>query len=266
MKKIKSFLIELLNNRQVILRLAVNDFKSKYSNSMFGAVWAYVQPLITILVFAIVFQSGYKNPPVKGIPFIIWYIPAYICWMFYVDMLSGCTNVLQEYSFLVKKVKFNVTMLPIIKIVSAFMVHIVFIIFNIVANTIMLHKPTFFYIQGFYYTFALMLLCLGTGWLFSALSVFFKDMIQIVNIIIQVGFWISPILWNYEEMDPIILKFMMINPMYYIINGYRESFLYDIPFWEHPYQTIYFWILTLVLLVIGGYIFVRTKSHFADEL
>ena len=130
----------------------------------------------------------------------------------------------------------------------------------------MSHKPTFFYFQGFYYTFALMLLCLGTGWIFSALSVFFKDMIQIVNIIIQVGFWISPILWSHEEMDPMILKFMKINPMYYIINGYRESFLYEVPFWEHPYQTIYFWILTLVLLVIGGYIFVRTKSHFADEL
>lgn len=266
MKKIKSFLLELLNNRQVIQRLAVNDFKSKYANSIFGAVWAYVQPLITILVFAIVFQLGYKNPPIKGIPFIIWYIPAYICWIFYVDMLSGCTNVLQEYSFLVKKIKFNVTMLPIIKIASAFMVHIVFIIFNIVVNTIMLHKPTIFYIQGLYYTFALMLLCLGTGWIFSALSVFFKDMIQIVNIIIQVGFWISPILWSYEEMDPMILKFMKMNPMYYIINGYRESFLYEVPFWEHLYQTIYFWILTLVLLVIGGYIFVRTKSHFADEL
>ena len=68
----------ILEEPQLIFKLAKNDFKAKYSNSFLGITWAFIQPLITILVFWFVFQIGFKTAPVDNVPYILWFIPAYI--------------------------------------------------------------------------------------------------------------------------------------------------------------------------------------------
>ncbi|NSA02700.1 ABC-type polysaccharide/polyol phosphate export permease [Clostridium beijerinckii] len=119
-----NFFKDLVKDRQFLFRLAVNDFKAKYSGSLFGVIWAFVQPLVTILVFWFVFEMGFKSAPIDDFPFILWFIPAYIPWIFFNDILISSSNCLYEYNYLVKKVKFRVSVLPIMKIVSAFFVHI----------------------------------------------------------------------------------------------------------------------------------------------
>lgn len=266
MKNIISFLKDLYNNRNIIYRMSLNDFKAKYSNSFLGILWAYIQPMLTIIVFWIVFQLGFKNPPIEGIPYITWFVPGYVPWLFFSDILIGSTNCLQEYSYLVKKVKFKVSILPIVKIISALYIHIFFIIFIFLINSVYGNNLTIYSIQSLYYTAALIIFGLGLGSLLSSLTVFFKDIAQIVNIILQIGFWISPILWNVDQMQKPILTFLKINPLYYIINGYRESFINSVGFWEHPYLTLYFWSITLVILIIGMFVFKKTRPFFADEL
>lgn len=74
----------ILKQYKIIFKLAKNDFKSKYASSFLGAIWAFVQPMITILVFWFVFQVGFKTPPVNDIPYILWFIPAYMFRIFFV--------------------------------------------------------------------------------------------------------------------------------------------------------------------------------------
>jgi len=107
---------------------------------------------------------------------------------------------------------------------------------------------------------------LGLGWAVSALNVFLRDVGHIVGVVIQIGFWATPIFWDIGIMPPAVQMVLKLNPMFYIVQGYRESFIYFIPFWYHPYQTLYFWTMAAVIFVGGAMIFRRLKPQFADVL
>jgi lipopolysaccharide transport system permease protein/teichoic acid transport system permease protein len=110
------------------------------------------------------------------------------------------------------------------------------------------------------------MLGLGLSFAVSALHVFIRDVGPIVSVALQVGFWATPIFWDVNIM-PLKVQFIFkLNPMFYIIQGYRESFIYFHPFWTHPYQTLYFWIITSLVFVIGALIFKKLKPQFADVL
>ena len=124
--------------------------------------------------------------------------------------------------------------------------------------------PDLFWIQTLYYLFALMVLMISTGWLTSSIYLFFPDICNIVSIITLLMFFLTPIFWNINGLlprDQLILKF---NPLYYIINGYRDSFLYITSFWDHPALTHYFWAVCLVFLVAVVAVFKKLGPHFAD--
>ena len=108
MKKIKKFLeipMELLQNRHLIWNLSKNDFKTKYAGSYLGIVWAFVQPVVTILVYWFVFQVGFRSQEVVNFPFVLYLTCGMVPWFFFQDALNGGTTALIEYSYLVKKVE-----------------------------------------------------------------------------------------------------------------------------------------------------------------
>lgn len=251
----------------MIFQLAKNDIKSKYSNSLLGVAWAIIMPLVTILVFWYVFQMGFKNLPVGDAPYILWFSVAYIPWVFFCDVLVSGSGCLVEYSYLVKKIKFDIKCIPIVKLLSSLFVHIFFIFF-IFIMLLFYHYPFGIYnFQVLYYTISVCCLGLAASYLLSAVTVFFKDTGSIVNLIIQIGFWITPIMWNEETMvDESVRKLLGLNPVHYIIEGYRNSFLNQRWFWENPSEGLYFWILTIILFLVGWTVFRKLSPFFADEV
>lgn len=265
--RMKNFLKSLVAERTLIKNLALNDMKAKYSSSVLGGLWIYILPLVTIFVFWYVFQMGFRNSPVDDVPYILWFTAAYVPWIYFSDMITMGANSLQEYSYLVKKVKFQVSILPLIKVLSAAMVHLGFVVFLIVMGYIYHYPVRIGHLQFFYYFLCETVLGLGLAWLFSALSVMFKDVIQIVNIIVQVGFWVTPILWNADQIQPGVRAILKWNPMYYIVQGYRNSFLFNkYYFWEKLPEAGIFWVITLLFLALGAVVFMKLRPFFADEL
>lgn len=256
----------LYMNRKLLNELSKNDFRMKYLGSILGVLWAIIQPLITILVFWFVFQLGFKNPPIHNIPYILWFVPAYIPWLFFSELFLSITTSLHEYNYLVKKIKFNIEILPFIKILTGLRVHIFFVCFLFAIYLLYGIKLTIYILQVGYYTIAVIGLALGLGLIFSSFSVFFKDIVQIIGIILQIGFWMVPIFWNPDKMSEDINFLLKLNPMFYIIQGYRECFINQKWFWEHPLYTIYFWGIVILFLYLGMYLFEKLRPHFADEL
>ena len=121
-------------------------------------------------------------------------------------------------------------------------------------------------VQIIYYLFCTLALLIGLAWLLAALAPFIKDTSNIVNVIIQIGFWMTPIFWDPAQMDPVIKLFLQFNPMYYICQGYRDCFIYQEWFWERGAINLYFWILTIGIFVIGVVTFKRLRPYFADEI
>lgn len=262
----REFFYGIVKERKFLWRLAVNDFKARYAGSLLGIIWAFIQPLVTILVFWFVFEMGFKSAPIDDFPFILWFIPAYIPWIFFNDVVVASSNCLYEYNYLVKKVKFEVSILPIVKIISSLFVHVFFVIFIFAMFLIYGYDVKLCFFQSIYYTLALIIFSIGLSWMLSALSVFFKDITQLVALVLQIGFWITPIFWNPEGMQPWVEKILKLNPLYYIVRGYRDSFIYNVPFWNRINTSIYFWAATIILFIGGITIFKKLRPHFADEL
>lgn len=265
-KKEKQMLKEIYAQRKSFWELSKNDFKSKYTNSLLGAVWAFLMPMVMILVLWFIFEIGLRTAPVENIPFMLFYIPAYISWNFFSEAFSSACGCLREYSYVVKKMNFKIELLPVIKILSSFYVHVffigvVFIIFGLYG-----WKPSIYNIQIIYYVFCLLVLILGLSFLFCSLAAFSGDVNNVVAVILQVGFWATPIVWVSDTMPMSVQYVLMLNPMFYICNGYRETFLYHRWFWENPVLTAYFWGVTVIILVLGLYTFKRLRPQFSDVL
>ncbi len=255
------------NELKLVRRLAVNDIKSRYSSSVFGIIWAFILPLITILVFWYVFQLGFKNLPVGNAPYILWFSAAYVPWIFYSDVIILGSNCFIEYNYLVKKIKFKIAYIPLIKLFSALFVHVFFIAFLFFMFWIYKYPITLYSFQVFYYSFALSMFSLGLSYLFASITVFFRDTSSMINIIIQIGFWVTPILWDENSMvDDHVRSVLALNPMHYIINGYRDSLIYQRTFWDNASETVYYWCFTLLLFVCGIIFFRRLSPYFADEV
>ena len=263
-----SFLKELLGNRKLILNLAKNDFKTKYAGSYLGIIWAFIQPVITVLVYWFVFEIGLRQTGNSDVPFVLWLIAGLVPWFFFSDALNGGTNSLLEYNYLVKKVVFKISVLPIVKILSAFFVNVFFILFTMVIYACYGKYPDLYYLQIIYYIICVFMLVLGLSYLTSAVVIFFRDLTQIINIILQIGVWMTPIMWNIDTMglSSKITFILKLNPMFYVVQGYRDVLINKIWFWEHGTMTIYFWSFTLISFILGAIVFKRLKIHFADVL
>ena len=261
-----NFLKSIFQNRTLLWSLTKNDFKQRYLGNLLGVVWAFIQPTVTILIFWFVFQVGFKSQPVDNVPFILWLIAGMIPWFFFAEGLLSGTNSIVANNFLVKKVVFRVSLLPIVPLLSALVIHVFFIIFMFGMFMYYGYTPSLYWLQILYYLFATTVLLLGLSWLTSSIVVFFKDIGQIVAMIIQFGFWLTPIFWSMKMVPDKYQWIIELNPMVYIVNGYRESMIYQQWFWNDLNMTIYFWVVTGVIFVLGGLTFKKPRPHFADVL
>lgn len=266
---------DIVKSRKLIGSLAKNDFKQKFAGSYLGTIWAFIQPVITVLVYWFVFEkalnAGTQSTKAGiAIPFILWLIAGLVPWFFFSEVLACGTNAMIEYNYLVKKVVFKISTLPVVKALSSLFVHLFFIAFTVILYSVYQYFPTLYTLQLIYYSFCMFVLALGLIYALSAVMVFFRDMGQIVNVLLQIGMWMTPIMWNMDAMAGRIpgwaMTILKANPMYYIVNGYRDALYNNMWFWERPGMTAYFWIITTIVLVGGMAIFRRLQQHFADVL
>lgn len=257
---------ELLQNKNLIWNLTKNDFKTKYAASYLGIFWAFVQPVVTILIYWFVFEVGFKAAPASDMPFVLWLIPGIIPWFFFAEAIMNATNSLLEYSYLVKKVVFKISILPIIKVLSSLFVHLFFVGLAFIVFILYGKLPTIYSIQIIYYILCTVVLTLAISYFTSSVVVFFRDLGQIVNVVLQIGMWLTPIMWNQDMISIKYRWILKLNPVYYIVEGYRDCFINKIWFWDKMLLTIYFWIVTILFSYIGIMIFNKLKKHFADVL
>ena len=126
--------------------------------------------------------------------------------------------------------------------------------------------PTIYYLQVIYYFFCAAAFSMSIGWLCSAITPFATDVSNIVSIIIQLGFWITPIFWDPSALTDVAAFLVKVNPMYYVCMGYRDCFVYDVPFYRHPLLMTYFWVVTIIIWIIGTKLYKKAKPHFDDVL
>lgn len=249
------------------LALAANDFKSRYAGNSLGAAWAFAYPCITVLIYWFVFRAALKTGGSGDVPYILWLVSALVPYMFVSESVSGSASVMLDYSFLVKKARFDWRVLPAVRVVSYTFIHLFF-------AALLLALSVFF---GFslktgdlwliYFLLAELIFTAAVSYIMSAAAVFFRDIRNALGVLFQLGFWLTPIFWDISSLSPRLgLAVKIISPVTYITEGIRQTVLCGSPFGLGAAYTAYFWLLTLALGACAALLFSRLKGSLADYL
>lgn len=262
----RAFVAELFDKRDLILSLTTRNFKGAYFGSVLGMTWVLVEPLIYVLLLWFFFTKAIKFQPPAGYPFVPWLMATMALWNFFSLALSSSANTFKNHSFLLKRPEFNMAVLPVVNIITAMYIHAIFIallIVMLVANEI---PFTFYWFQSIYFLFATAILLLGLAWIAASLSLFIRDVGNIIGVLLQIGFWVSPIFWSLDTFPSGYRFLLELNPLSYVMEGYRKSFIYGQPFWTDVKGLLYFWSITLAVLLIGVFTYKKLRPHFGDVI
>lgn len=267
MKQVFKVLLEQIKNFKLIFRLSKYEMKSKYQMHYLGILWQFLIPFIQISIYWFVFGIGIRQgKPVDGIPFFLWLICGLVPWFFISPTITKGANSVFTKINLVAKMKFPVSVLPTITIFSNgfnffLMLGIVFLIalFNGIFSGLYL-------LQLIYYIFCTFILLFSITLLFSSLSVIMRDFQSLLQASMRMLMYLSPILWNTENLPELYQTILKLNPFYYVLIGYRYSFLGTGWFFDDLIYTLYFWLLVITILFIGSLIHLKFRKKFVDYL
>jgi len=250
----------------MIKAMAMREIQSRYVETFGGLLWSIIRPLMTIAVFWFIFSAGFRVRPAGDVPFLVVFLCGLIPWMMFTEVLMTSTNVISTNVNLVTKTVFPTEILPLVCLVASLITHGIMLVIFAVVLLVSKMSLSFYNFQFLYYLFALSVFSLGLGWFLASVNVFCRDIAQGLGVVLNLWFWLTPIVWNIEMIPQKYRYIIKLNPFYYIVDGYRASFIYRLPIWHNYRLGICFWVVCLSMFAIGAFTFRKLKSEFAEAL
>lgn len=258
---------EQLLNLNLILRMAAFELKGKYKMHYLGALWQIINPFIQIAIYWFIFGVGIRGgAPIGGTPFFLWLLSGLIPWLFISQTIIQGSNSVYSKISLVSKMKFPVSVLPSIKIVGNSFSFIVMLIFTIFILLIYKAFSGLYLLQLPYYLICLYFLLFGLTLLLSTLTTVIRDIQNMLQSIMRIMMYVLPIVWNVQKFPKIVVDILQLNPFFYIINGFRNSLIGGSWFFNDLSYTLYFWFITLLILLVGSSVHLKFRHKFVDYI
>ncbi len=256
----------LFKNKKLVIQLGKNDFRNRFANTGLGAIWGFAQPFVFMITYVIVFQYILKTGSSGNYPYVVWFLPGMSIWLFCSDAILTASNSIRNYSYLVKKVVFPIDIIPVISLTSSCFVGIFLIAIAIVVSSLFGYIPNF--INVIYILFCLICFIIALTRFTSAITTLVPDFAQLLNIVIQLCMWFTPIIWNLDMISEKFLYIFKAFPFTYLVEGFRQAFMENstIITDNNGMFTIIFWIITILIFIWGNAIFKKSKKDFADVL
>lgn len=261
------FFKQLIKSRKIIWGIGKNDFKNRFANTSLGAIWGFLQPFVFMITYVIVFQYILKVGSSGSYPYVSWFLPAMSMWMTVNDTIICASNSIRGYSYLVKKVVFPVDVIPVISIISQSFVSMFLFIISIAVSSVFGYVPNVLVLL--YALFAAYCFIIAFTRFTSAVTTLVPDFSQLLNIVMQLFFWFTPIVWNLQMLanHPTIARILQCIPFTYLVCSVREAFIGEkIITKGYGIYTAIFWVITIILFVWGNHVFKKSKKDFADVL
>lgn len=262
------FVKKLYRSRFMLKMMAMRELRATYVGSFFGFFWAVLNPLSQILIYGVVFGIFFKSspPPQYGTDsYFLYLVSGLIPWMFFAQVLNVTPGIILANKNLIKKaVGFPSEVLPIVSVISNIINQIISVGLLLIIIIVLTGKVSPYIFAAFIYLFFISIFCVGLGWILSSVTVFLRDVPQIVGLVLTGLFFFTPIFYSSDIVPAKFLFIMKINPMYHMIEGYRLAFLAG-KFLPLP-DMAYLAVSSFITLVIGGIFFRRLKPEFAEVI
>ncbi|MBM7543081.1 ABC transporter permease [Amphibacillus cookii] len=272
MKSALTILTEQFKYFYLIRRLSVYELKSKNNDNYLGMAWELINPVFQIAIYWFVFGYGIRQredielAENLHVPFIYWMIIGMIIWLFFYQSIIQGSKAIYTRIKMLSKMNFPMSIIPNYIVMGRYYTHIGMFIITILILNVAGYYVNIYYVQFVYYLFGLFAFTFSLALVMSTLSTIVRDVQMFLQSILRMGLYISPILWNIGTIEnDIIDTIIKLNPLYYLIEGYRYSFFglgwHLVEFW--PY-TLYFWFITSMLFSFGAFLHLKFRKHFID--
>jgi len=261
------FIKKLIRSRSMIRTMAVRELKARYIGSLFGVFWAVLNPVAEVVIYGMVFGVFFKSKPdpIYGTDsYMLVLLCGLIPWQFFSQAVMSSSGSIVSNSNIVKKaVGFPSEILPIVTVISNMINHFVSLGILLVIVVFFGKVSVYMFMVGFYLFFAAVF-SIGLGWILSSLSVFLRDVQQVVGLVMMALFFLSPVFYSPSVFPKPMLMFLRLNPMFHVVQGYKLALLAGtiIPAGDF----IYLAASSFVTFGIGGLFFKKLKPAFAEVL
>lgn len=251
----------LYDYREMLKTSIKKDIGGKYKNSFLGVLWSFVNPLLQIIVYAIIFPLIMRSN-------IEYYVVFMVCglipWNYFSTVINRASFTMIENGNILKKVYFPREILPLSVVTSE---TITFLISSIIIVGFVLGYGLGITINIVFYPillFVQFVLLLGISLFVSSITVYFRDLQHFIGVLLQLFFYATPIVYSVESIPENFQWILKYNPMTYIIEGYRDIFYYQT---MPEIGTLLIVLVIGILLCVTGYIvFNKLQKKFAEEL
>lgn len=252
---------KIYNYRELLKTNVKKEIRGRYKNSILGIMWSFLNPLLQLAVYSIIFgallSGGDQTYP-------IYICVALIPWTYFTTAITQSSFTIIGNADIIKKVYFPREILPISVVTSG---AVNFIISTIIILAFVIFSGVGLTWHILFYPFVLLVqyvLLLGISFIVSSITVYFRDLEHIIGIILLAAFYGTPIVYKLEQLPANLQIIMQLNPMTHIINGYRDIFYY------HQMPNIgvlgILFGISMLLTVVGYFIFKKLQRGFAEEL
>lgn len=268
MRSIRRAFYEQFHYRTLIHRLGWFELKTKYAGNGLGVLWIFLNPLLQIGVYWFAFGVGLKQgKPVHGIPYVYWLTVGLIGWFFINQSLSQGTNSIYSKIGLISKMNFPLSIVPSCTVYAQLLEHFVLIGATLGVCHLAGYSIGWHTLALPYYLIATTCFLVSANLVLATLATVVRDVKLLMNAVLKFGMFLSPVLWSPDHLSLTVQRLLHLNPVFYLLEGYRFALLGDqAGAWNGMGYTLYFWMVTISLFVLGALMNGRMKQNLLDYI
>lgn len=267
MKSLKYVLDENRSNIYRIYSIAKYEILADIRDSKLGLFWNFANPLIQVLTYWFVFGYIMNRGDVEDIPYLYWMLGGMVVWFFLSPCITLGCNAIHTKINVITKMKFPVSILPATVVLKEIFNHACLMIILVFTFAMGGYYPSVHWFGLLYYLLCSVIFAIALAMTTSVLNMLARDTRKLILACMRLLLYLTPILWAIPETIPKALRIVMnMNPIYYIVQGYRDCFFYHKGILYYTQQMVCFWVITLLLMVIGCNMLYKFKHKFIDMI
>lgn len=273
LKSIKYVLHENFTNLFRIYSIAKYELLGEMRDSKLGLFWNFAHPLIQVLTYWFAFGVVFNRKAVTmyghKIPYIFWMMGGMVVWFFISPCITNGCNAIFSKVNVITKMKFPVSILPATVVLKELFNHFCLMIILIIVFLFGGIYPNAHWLSLIYYMFCAIMFSIALSMTTSVLNMMARDTRKLVLACMRLLLYLTPILWDINQlthMPSYVGLIMKANPIYYVVQGYRDCFFFNKGIFFYWHSMVSFWVITIALFAFGSYMMYKFKHKFIDMI
>lgn len=263
---VKYVLQENILNIYRTFSIARYELLADMRDSKLGVFWNFASPAIQVFTYWFVFGYVFQRKAVEGIPYLVWMLGGMVVWFFISPCISEGCNAIFSKSDVITRMKFPVSILPLTVVFKKLFNHFCLLIIVVVVFAVNGYYPNIYWLGLIYYMICAVFFAFSLTLTTSVLNMLARDTRKLITSCMRLFLYVTPILWEISRLPSWLGKIVMCNPIYYIVQGYRDCFFFHRGVEAYSWSMAWYWGITLVLFLLGSHMIYKFKTKFIDLL